>query len=347
MRIARPVGAGVVLGFVLIAVAGVFPVGGEARAADDFIEGQYWALIIGIDKYPAFPDDMQLVSARKDAEAVAMLLRDRYGFAKEQMIELYDEAATRKGIIKALAQLKRQLTAQDSLVVYFSGQGGYEAKKGRGDEIGYWLPFDAERPEDTVAAVFNNQLRDFFANYPVRHIFLVSDSVFSSSLMGKTVTLLRTRDAAKELYRDKSRWVLMSGGNYPVADPADKNKKGHSVFAWHLLKALEANTKPYLLGADVVEIIAPKVSNEKQGTLPRSAPIIGAGDEGGQFVFRLLPQYQKSRGAADADKAKAAAKENARLEAEKVKVDAAQKELEELELQLKQAEEALKKGKKP
>ena len=337
MRIARPVGAGVVLGCVLIAVAGVFPLGWEGRAAEDFIEGNYWALIIGINKYPAFPDDMQLVSARKDAEAVATLLRDRYGFAKEQMIELYDEAATRKGIIKALAQLKRLLTAKDSLVVYFAGQGGYEGRRGRGDEIGYWLPFDADRPEDTSAAVLNTELRDRFANYPARHIFLVSNSVFSSSLMGKTATLLRAKDAAKELYRDKSRWVLVSGGNYPVADPADKNKKGHSVFAWHLLKALEANTKPYLLGADVVEIIAPKVSNEKQGTLPRSAPIIGAGDEGGQFVFRLLPQ--------EAEKAQAA--EKAKLDAEKAKVDAAQKELDELELQLKQAEEALKKGKKP
>ena len=339
MRSARPIGAGVVLGFILIAVVGVFPVGGGARAAEEFIEGQYWALIIGVDKYPTFPDDMQLVSARKDAEAVAAMLRDRYGFAKEQMIELYDETATRKGIIKALAQLKRQLTPKDSLVVYFAGQGGYEGKKGRGGEIGYWLPFDAERPEDTSAAVLNTQLRDFFANYPVRHIFLISDSAFSNSLMGKTTTLLRAKDATKELYRDKSRWVLESGGNYPMADPADKNKKGHSVFAWHLLKALEANTKPYLLGADLVEIVAPKVSNEKQGTLPRSAPIIGAGDEGGQFVFRLLPQYQKDRSLTTKDKA--------RLEAEKAKVDAAQKELEELELQLKQAEEALKKGKKP
>jgi hypothetical protein len=339
MRIARPIGAGVVLGCVLIAVAGVFSMGWYARAAEEFIEGQYWALIIGIDRYPAFPDDMQLVSARKDAEAVAALLRDRYGFAKDQMIELYDEAATRKGIIKALAQLKRQLTAKDSLVVYFAGQGGYEGKKGRGDEVGYWIPFDADRPEDTTAAVFNTQLRDRFADYPARHIFLISDSTFSNSLMGKTTTLLRAKEAAKDLYRDKSRWVLESGGNYPVADPADKNKNGHSIFAWHLLKALEANTKPYLFGADLVEIIAPKVSNEKQGTLPRSAPIIGAGDEGGQFIFRLLPQYQKNRGMA--------ANEKARLEAEKAKVDAAQKELEELELQLKQAEEALKKGKKP
>lgn len=346
MRIARPVGAGCVLGFVLLAVVGVLGGGGEARAADEFIEGNYWALIIGIDKYPMLPDDMQLVSARKDAVAVAALLRDRYGFAPEQMIELYDEAATRKGIIKALAQLKRQLTAKDSLFVYFSGQGGYEGKKGRGDEIGYWLPSDAERPEDTSAAVFNTQLRDFFSNYLARHIFLVSDSVFSSALMGKAAMLVSTKDAAKELYRDKSRWVLASGGNRPTAD-TDKNKKGHSVFAWHFLKVLEANAGPYRLGAFLAEDVAAAVTKEKQGKLPRSAPIIGAGDEGGQFVLRLLPQYQKGGSAAVADKAKAAEQEKARQEAEKAKVDAAQKELEELELQLKQAEEALKKGKKP
>ena len=111
MRTARLRGANVLLGFLLSVVVGVFPFAGAARAAEEFIEGKYWALIIGIDKYPTLPADMQLASARKDAEAVAALLRDRYGFAQEQMIELYDEAATRKGIVKALAQLQRQLTA--------------------------------------------------------------------------------------------------------------------------------------------------------------------------------------------------------------------------------------------
>ena len=103
---------------------------------------------------------------------------------------------------------------------------------------------------------------------------------------------------------------------------------------------------------DLVQPLAVRVSNEKQGKLPKSAPIIAAGDEGGQFVFRLLPEFQKEdeaeKARLEAEKAKAAekGKEKARLETEKAKAaEAARKELEELERELKKAEEALKKGK--
>lgn len=334
MRTGRHIVKGLVLGVVFVAVVGLLP----ARAADEFIEGNYWALIIGIDKYSALPEDKQLQSARKDAEAVAAVLRDRYGFAKERMIELYDEAATRKAVFKAFSNLKRELTGKDSLFVYFAGHGAYEGRIEKGNEIGFWMLADSEEPSiDPSSSIQNTQIRDFFAGYPARHIFLVADAFFSGKLMGKTSALVRGKDAAKALYPDKSRWVLVSGKNFPEPDRADKSKAGHSLFAWHFIKMLEANTSPYLLGADIVEPLAVRVSNEKQGKLPKSAPIIAAGDEGGQFVFRLLPEYRKKGDVADAEKA--------RLDAEKAKVDAAQKELEELERQLKQAEEALKKGK--
>src|SRR3989338_4499159 len=133
-------------GFLLLALTAVAcPVGG-ARAADDFIEGNYWALIIGIDKYSALPEDKQLKSARKDAEAVAAVLRDRYGFAKERVIELYDEAASRKTVFKAFSNLKKELTSKDSLFVYFAGHGAYEGKIEKGNEIGFWLLADSEEP---------------------------------------------------------------------------------------------------------------------------------------------------------------------------------------------------------
>jgi hypothetical protein len=358
MRTSRLCVARVLLGFLLGVIVGVLPLAGEARAAEEFIEGNYRALIIGIDKYSALPEDKQLASARKDAEAVAAVLRDRYGFDKERMIELYDEAATRKAVFKAFSNLRKELTGKDSLFVYFAGHGAYEGKIEKHNEIGFWLLADSEEPSiDPSSSIQNTQIRDFFAGYPARHIFLVSDAFFSAKLVGKTSALIRGRDAAKVLYKDKSRWVLTSGKSFPEPDLTDKSKKGHSLFAWHLVQVLEANTTPYLLGADIVESLAIRVSNEKQGKLPKSAPIIAAGDEGGQFVFRLLPEFQK--GGADAaeaekakqeaeqaaQKAKAAEKDKARLETEKAKVNAAQKELEELERELKKAEEALKKGK--
>lgn len=339
-------------GFLLLVLAIVFPLAGEARAAEDFIEGNYWALIIGIDKYSALPEDKQLKSARKDAEAVAAVLRDRYGFAKERMIELYDEAATRKAVFKAFSNLKRELTGKDSLFVYFAGHGAYEGRIEKGNEIGYWLLADSEEPSiDPSSSIQNNQIRDFFSGHPARHIALVSDAFFSAKLIGKTSAVISSKGAAKRLYQDKSRWVLISGRNFPEPDLTDKNKQGHSLFAWHLVKVLETNTTPYLILDDLVQPLAVRVSNEKQGKLPKSAPIIAAGDEGGQFVLRLLPEFLKKgdgdagKAKLDAEKAKSVEKDRARLEAEKAKADAAQKELEDLERQLKQAEEALKKRK--
>lgn len=342
------------LGVLLLVLTGMFPLAGEARAAEEFIEGNYWALIIGIDKYSALAEDKQLKSARKDAEAVAAVLRDRYGFAKERMIELYDEAATRKAVFKAFSSLKRELTGKDSLFVYFAGHGAYEGRIEKGNEIGFWMLADSEEPSiDPSSSIQNTQIRDFFSGYQARHIFLVSDAFFSAKLVGKASALIRGKDAVQVLYKDKSRWVLTSGKSFPEPDLADKNKKGHSVFAWHLIKVLETNTTPYLLGADLVEPLAVRVSNEKQGKLPKSAPIIAAGDEGGQFVFHLLPEFRKDEEAEKAkleaekaaEKGKTTAREKARLDTEKAKVDAAQKELEELERELKKAEEALKKGK--
>jgi hypothetical protein len=343
-------------GFLLLTLIAMSFPAGDARAADDFIEGNYWALIIGIDKYSALAEDKQLKSARKDAEAVAAVLRDRYGFAQERMIELYDEAASRKAVFKAFSNLKKELTSKDSLFVYFAGHGAYEGKIEKGNDIGFWLLADSEEPSiDPSSSIQNNQIRDFFSGYPARHIFLVSDAFFSSKLVGKTTALVRGKDAARLLYRDKSRWVLMSSRSFPEPDLTDKNKKGHSLFAWHLIKELETNTAPYLLGGGLVEPLANRVTNEKLGKLPKSAPIIAAGDEGGQFVFRLLPEFQKEdetekaeKARLEAEKARAAekGKEKARLETEKAKAaEAAQKELEELERELKKAQEPLKKGK--
>lgn len=127
--------AGLVLGFCLVFVlslpllsAGfeIAPPSPKAPAAEgtpvpkdpeDLIEGNYWALIIGINKYLTMGPDKQLTAARKDAEAVAKLLKERYGFSGKRMIELYDEAATRKGIIRACSSLKRRLTDKDSLFI--------------------------------------------------------------------------------------------------------------------------------------------------------------------------------------------------------------------------------------
>lgn len=307
----------------------------KAADADDFIEGQYWALIIGINKYPALDKAKQIPTARKDAEAVAKLLVDRYGFSRERVIELYDEAASRKKIIQGFYSLNRRLTDKDSLLIYFSGNGEYVTQdKEKKEGVGYWLPSDAVL-DDVSSYIPHSEVRDYLATNPARHILAVVDSDFGGALTGKTRVAGLSKSAIKEMYQSKSRWVVSSVGLSPRPGTMDKSKSGHSVFAWHFIKILEKNTAPYLLAKDISEPLAVRVSDEMPGQLPRTAQLIEAGDDGGQFVFRLRKELQKGPGPDPGDVA--------RLEAERAKAPKSPAEASGPEDQLAKQEEALKK----
>jgi len=283
--------AGLAVGFCLVFVLSLSATSQAPSAdPDDFIEGHYWALIIGINKYPTMDKDKQLTVARNGAEVVAKLLKERYGFSGKRMLELYDEAASRKGIIRACSSMKRRLTDKDSLFIYYAGRGEYESTgkdqsgKEKRDGMGYWIPSDAEL-DDPSSYIFNSQIRDYAANIPARHIFMVVDSVFSGSLMGRP--LPAPRSLTKELYQRKSRWILASGGFYLSPFPEENDKR---KFASSFMRILGANTNKYLSVSDFYTrgaclLKLPPCYDD--WIIP--VPIISAGDEGGQFVFRLRP----------------------------------------------------------
>lgn len=250
------------------------------QSQDLTIEGDYWALIIGINEYANLPPDKQLQAAQTDAKAVADVLNKKYGFAKERMVELYDKQATRSEIIKRLRILAKTLGNKDNLMIYYAGHGEYDKET----QLGGWIPSDAVL-DDPSTFIGNEEVRSYLKAIKARHIYTVADSCFSESLMGgKTRSIGQLSEPAiKELYNDKSRLILTSGGLYPVPD---KGKGNHSTFAYYLLRILERNENKYLIPQQIIAELQPLVSNESQQT-PKSAPIAGIGDEGGQFVFML------------------------------------------------------------
>jgi uncharacterized caspase-like protein len=257
---------------------------GTEQQGEMVIDGNYWALIIGINEYSNLQPDMQLQAARPDAQEIARVLQQRYGFAKERMIQLYDKKASRDEIILALETLAGTVGEKDSLLIYYAGHGEYNKNTKRG----VWIPSDAVANK-TSSFISNADIRDYLESIKARHIYTISDSCFSESLMGKTRSLGSGSDRAfKELYSAKSRWILTSGGLYPVPDKAKGN---HSVFAYHLIRILDKNENQYLTPMQIVSEIMPLVANESQQT-PKSAPVALSGDEGGQFIFALA-SYKK------------------------------------------------------
>ena len=98
--------------------------------------GNYHALLIGIDKYKAFPD---LETPVSDAKALGEELTEGWGF---QTRELTDERATFARILRALDDYRRTLTADDSLLIYFAGHGQF-LEDALGRKEGFWMPSDA------------------------------------------------------------------------------------------------------------------------------------------------------------------------------------------------------------
>lgn len=118
---------------------------GEVSTGADFVQGDYWALIIGINEYPNLPPSKQLLAAKPGAEAVMRVLRQRYGFAREQIRVLYDGQATRGGVLRQVRALK-DVGSADSVFIYYAGHCQAEPIS---KEV-WWIPADAQEDDITT-----------------------------------------------------------------------------------------------------------------------------------------------------------------------------------------------------
>ena len=99
--------------------------------------GRYHALVIGINDYQYLP---RLETAVNDATAVADLRRQKYSFEVTLLLN-----PTRERVIRTMDELRRTLTENDNLLIYYAGHGVLDAET----ETGFWLPVDAEEGTET------------------------------------------------------------------------------------------------------------------------------------------------------------------------------------------------------
>ena len=87
------------------------------------VQPDRWALLIGIDRYPNFPEQAQLAGCVNDVDAMAGLLTDRFSFPADHVERLVDAAATQGGIRTAMADLIGRVGPDDLVVIQYSGHG--------------------------------------------------------------------------------------------------------------------------------------------------------------------------------------------------------------------------------
>lgn len=232
--------------------------------------GKNYLLVVGINKYKSWKP---LMNATTDARKVVKVLQKRYGFAPENTLEIYDEQATSKSILKKLSNLREKLTPQDNLLLYYSGHGYYNAAI----KEGFWIPFNAQKGEETQYLA-NATLLKYIKAIKARHIFLVADACFSGSLFtqGK-------RGYIDNVEKYRSRWGFASGRLELVSDGTIGES---SPFATYFLKFLTQNQKKRFAISELIQYVKVAVSNNASQT-PIGHPLKNVGDEGGEFVFYL------------------------------------------------------------
>jgi TPR repeat protein len=249
--------------------------GQTASSTGSVHNGDYYALVIGIDAYPAPMHPLK--TAVNDAKAVGELLTDRYDFKVEYLL---NGDATRYKILSALGKYRVNLHEDDNLLIYFGGHGYYD----RDTDRAYWLPVDADSgtSPNTIMA---DDLTSLLRALPSRHVLVVSDSCYSGGLSRDADAPTRTGGNAALLQRElgsRSRTLMASGGLEPVADAGGS---GHSVFASAFLRGLQQAEDPEFTAIDIFYTSIRRQVAGRSSQLPEYSTLRNSGDDDGDFVF--------------------------------------------------------------
>ena len=230
--------------------------------------------MIGINDYknPGVPP---LKTAVKDAEVVAEVLQEGYGFDVRLLLN-----ATRNQIIEAIIDYRKNLEENAHLLIYYAGHGLFDENV----QKGYWLPVDATRdnPANWISA---SDITDQSQAIRAGHLLIISDSCYSGTLSRDPMARIdvpteRTR-MLNRMLESPSRTLMASGGNEPVDDGT-----GHSVFAAALLAGLQ-KIKVDVFTADELfyQHIRSQVAGSSRQT-PEYSQLRGPRHKNGDFVFR-------------------------------------------------------------
>jgi len=235
--------------------------------------GKYYAMVVGNNNYQYLP---KLETAVKDASEVEKILKTKYGFETELLLD-----ATRGDMLSTLSRLRKRMGPEDNLMIYYAGHGVFEEVA----QEAYWLPVDAKEDDESNWIIADSITAEMKRN-PARHVLIVADSCYSGTLTRSAEVNLssgRSREYfLKKMFQQSSRTLMASGGNEPVVD---NGADGHSIFAYTFLRALRDMDEPVFTAEELFyRFVKQSVAGQAEQT-PVYSIIRNSGHDGGDFVF--------------------------------------------------------------
>ena len=254
---------------------------GDGSLPRDVKLGRYFAVVIGNNTYrdAGYPT---LKSAANDANAVAALLKSRYGYQTTLLLN-----GGRLEILTALNEMREKLKPEDNLLIYYAGHGELDAKG-----QGYWVPSDGAAGAER-SWISNAAISEILDTMPARHVLVVADSCYSGTMTRASAPTFDAGTMAPEKWAGwvktmnsgRSRTALTSGGVQPVPDTGTGR---HSYFARAFLNVLQDNNRlleAQRLFREVSVSLAVGAIDSPVPQVPEYSPIRYAGHESGEFFF--------------------------------------------------------------
>ena len=254
-----------------------------AALGKDLKFGHYYALLIGNQDYKQMES---LNTPLSDVALAKQILETKYGFT---VVSVTDGDNTT--VMQAINDLNDVGGENDNLLLFYAGHGS-RLSNGK-NEVGYWLPANAEMPPRDTFWVPNEFVTGHLSRLKAKRVLVVVDSCYAG-LLSSEPSFMMIGDNAKK-YADpdfirfklqkRARLLLTSGGDQPVLDGGAGN---HSIFARAFLDALQSNDgvlaapELYLQVRDRVQAAAAVVAFEQR---PEFKTIKSAGHEVGDFFF--------------------------------------------------------------
>jgi len=234
------------------------------------------AVVIGINDYYKLP---KLDGAVPDAKRMSNLFKE-LGFNK--VIEILDKNATRVGILDELGyKLKKELTKDDLLVIYFAGHGETEYYKDS-SKHGYIIPVDSDPNTIFSTAISMEKLRTVSVRLPAKHIYYIMDSCYSG------IGLKRSRAVKKVDYKFIKKMIsipvvqmITAGSEGEEAYEVD----GRGLFTDFIIRGIKGeadfNHDGVVTSSELGNFIRPEVTSASNATqTPQFGTLSGYGEIG-------------------------------------------------------------------
>jgi len=145
------------------------------------VSGDKYAIIVGISDYPGTVNDLQYCD--DDAQDMYDGLTTLYGYSSDNIHLLLDVDASFTGIRDAINDIKSKAVAGDEVVFFFSGHGTKgKANDGDMEKTDEAIVSHDGNPSGSLIAIWDGQLRDWFAGFNTSRITFIFDSCLAGGM---------------------------------------------------------------------------------------------------------------------------------------------------------------------